>query len=134
MKRILRSKTCERIIFRNLPLARVFFFFLWNTKQKSAKSKTGLVLEEWDFFLKTQLNFEISFNREPKEEYLAESILLGIFAVWFFVVHRMKPSTIRAKIREMIRESDLGIPTHFKNVLLDSFFKGITICRIVDQR
>ena len=56
---------------------------------------------------------------------MAESLLLGLFAVWFFIVHRMKVSTIRAKIREMVRESDLGISTYFKNMLLDSFFKGM---------
>ena len=59
------------------------------------------------------------------EEYPFESLLLGFFACWLFVINRQKPRTIKQKVRDVVKSGSLGLPPDFKSTTLEMMLKGM---------
>ena len=57
------------------------------------------------------------------EEYPTETLLIGYFCSWLFVMNRLKPRTIKQKVREVIKSGKLGLPSSFKSTTLELMLK-----------
>ena len=120
-----RDQTCMRLIRNNLDWAVFFFLFIFNEKQTSSHNKMRVTLRDFTFFTTTILQLQLEALSGLFEGYLFEILLLGFFGCWLFIINRMKPNTVKQKIRDVVSSGVIGLPMDFKSVTLDKFCKGL---------
>ena len=121
-----RDPVCNKFMRMNEDWAVFFFFFNFYEKQISSHSKIGVAVNDFEFFTGTILQLELEGLRGLLEDNLFEVLLLGCFGSWLFIMNRMKSSTIKQKLRDVIASGVLGLKSDFKSKTLDKFTKGMS--------
>ena len=118
-----RDESCVKLMNANMDWTVFFFFMIFNEKQTSSHSKMKVALKDFTFFASTILQLELEGMKGLYENHLFEILLLGYFGCWLFIMNRMKPATIKQKIRDVVASGVLGLPMGFKSITLDKFCK-----------
>ena len=84
----------------------------------------GVAVRDFEF-VSSVFNVKFHTLGITKIEFMFETLFLGFFGSFLFVVNRMKPKTIKQKIRDVVRSGVLGVPASFKCVVIDDFLMGM---------